>query len=309
MIQKGDKLTIVRNRPIAMVLTVLALTGCPPSPLRPSIKVVSNLGNPNSLTISGSGFANISHCAALSLTGLVNQGQYGTVAVGEPGCSGGAFQNFNWPYSLVGPACVPNSTQDAGVLAIDTQLTTAGASAGVTIPWGSNCAIGAACGQNGQPTCPGETCSPGLVLGSDGRCSPCGVEGAPVCAGGACAGTDLHVTFAGGQLVCTWTCGHAPGAACPSPGLPGCSGNPPTLTLPQNACETPVTGSNLSNGGIFSCFDNGMIDTSCLCVPNNLNTCPVSTSIPKNADNYGVCSLGKFAYASTSGSTYGPTCP
>jgi hypothetical protein len=40
---------------------------------------------------------------------------------------------------------------------------------------------------------------------------------------------------------------------------------------------------NLTHGGIFTCYDNGMIDTfgNCTCVPNTLNTCPVSTSIPK----------------------------
>ena len=91
--------------------------------------------------------------------------------------------------------------------------------------------------------------------------------------------------------------------------LPGCGGSPSHLEQPQNACVVPFSGNDLNNGGIYACYDSGMLDNAadCLCVPNTMNACPVSTSIPKNAQNFGTCMLGKFAYAN--GPIYGSTCP
>ena len=138
------------------------------------------------------------------------------------------------------------------------------------------------------------------------------MEGQAACPGSTCQGTDLHLNFQGGQVACTWLCGHTSGASCPTSGLPFCGGAPPTLEQPQNACVVPLTGKDLTNGGIYACYDGGMIDNTngCVCGPNTNNTCPDSTSIPTNAQNFGLCTVGKFAYTSpTNPATYGPTCP
>jgi hypothetical protein len=279
---------------VLLVLLVALLVGCPPSTLTPSITVTSN---PQLLTISGSGFANVSPCANLALEGLPQPSS--NVSIGQAQCSSGSFQNFNWQYSYVGNGCNPSSAQvTATVFATDTQGSNAGASESVSIGWGPNCALAGTCGQIGQSACPGGSCSPGAV-NSGGTCVACGsAEGQPVCAGTPqCTGTDLHPNFQGGRVVCTWNCGHVQGATCPSSGLPFCEALPSTLTQPQSSCEVPLIGSNLSNGGIFTCYDHGMIDTAgtCTCVPNTLNTCPISTSIPKPpAPNQGVCTQGQF---------------
>jgi hypothetical protein len=289
-----------------LVIAALASTAelCPPSTLKPSIAVDVS---PAALTVRGSGWANVSPCARLSFSGLVNQGQSGTLAMGAAQCTNGSFQNFIWQFSLVG-TCSATTPNNATILATDPQGSNAGAQQTVAIPWGPGCALAAACGQEGQSPCPGGTCATGFVI-SKGVCTACGMEGVPPCPPNVCKGTDLHLNFQGGQVVCTWFCGHYQGAACPSKDTPGCSGQPPVLiSAPQNACVTPFVGSDLKNGGYYACYDNGMIDNTdaCQCMFNNLNTCPVSTSIRDGGSN-GQCIRGKFALAS--GATWGSTCP
>ena len=150
------------------------------------------------------------------------------------------------------------------------------------------------------------------IPNSSGVCTACGMEGQATCPGSTCQGTDLHLNFQGGQIVCTWMCGHAQGAPCPMSTLPFCSGSPSTLTQLQGECVVPLTGNDLTNGGIYACYDGGMLDnlTDCACTPNTKNRCPDSTSIPTNGQNFGTCTLGKFAYTNpTNPATYGPTCP
>lgn len=109
----------------------------------------------------------------------------------------------------------------------------------------------------------------------------CGNEGQPVCAGNTCTG-DLHPDFQGGIIVCASDCGHAQGTI---------------SQVPQRPCVIPRVPPDLTQGGIYSCYDNGMIDTfgNCLCVPNTLNQCPVSTSIPAPPQaNSGLCIQGQF---------------
>ncbi len=273
--------------------SLVVMAACPPSTLKPTITVTSN---PNTLTISGAGFAAIAQCAQLSIIGLPAPSNH--VSIGQPQCSSGGFQNYNWAYQYVTGCQLSTSPQNvsATVFGVDTQGTNASASAQVSIPWGVNCALVGTCGQIGLPICPDGTCSAG-VPGNDGTCDACGTEGAPICAGTTPCTGDLHPNFQNREVECTWNCGHAQGASCPS-ALPGCGGAPLTLEQPQNACEVPLQPPDLTNGGIYSCYDHAMIPSSggdCTCVPNNANTCPTSTSIPKPpAPNQGVCVQGQF---------------
>jgi hypothetical protein len=156
-----------------------------------------------------------------------------------------------------------------------------------------------ACGGAGQPCCSngctgGGACSAALNY----TCTACGGEGLAPCAGNICTG-NLHPDFEGGQVVCTANCGYTQGAPC-TQGTYGCDSSG-VIVLPQNPCEVPLVGSDLSNGGIYYCYGtsphNSMIDTygNCNCVPNTLNDCPVSTSVPKPpANNTGLCIQGAF---------------
>ncbi len=267
------------KRSLILVLLAGVFVGCPQSNLTPSITVNSS---PGILTISGTGFdSTVSSCARLALEGLPQPSS--NVAIEVAQCSGGSFQNFNWQYSYVGVGCDPSNpsnARSATVFATDTQGTNAGASQTVSIPWGPTCALAGTCGAIGQSACPGGTCSAGGV-NVGGVCQACGSEGQPACTGNTCQG-DLHPNFQGEQIVCTANCGHTQ------------SGTNP---VPQSPCEVPLVPPNLSQGGIFTCYDHAMIDTfgNCTCVPNTLNTCPVSTSIPKPpAPNMGLCIQGQF---------------
>jgi hypothetical protein len=156
-----------------------------------------------------------------------------------------------------------------------------------------------ACGGTGQPCCSngctgGGACSAALNY----TCTACGGQGLTPCAGNICTG-NLHPNFENGQVVCTADCGYTQGAPC-TQGTYGCDKSG-VLTLPQNPCEVPLVGTDLSNGGLYYCYgtypQNSMIDTNgnCNCVPNTLNTCPVSTSVPKPpANNTGLCIQGSF---------------
>ncbi len=156
-----------------------------------------------------------------------------------------------------------------------------------------------ACGGAGQPCC-SNGCTGGNVCSAAAHytCTACGVEGQAPCAGNTCTG-NLHPDFEGGHLVCTANCGYTQGAPC-TQGSFGCDKSG-VITLPQNPCVQPLVGQDLSNGGIFYCYgqspNNSMIDTygNCNCVPNTLNDCPVSTSVPKPPqNNTGLCIQGQF---------------
>jgi hypothetical protein len=252
-------------------------------PVCPSLQVTSN---PNFLTISGSSFSNIPNCAHLSMSGLPPP--EAVVAIGDPQCNNGSFQNFNWQYSYVG--CSPSTTQSVVVAGIDNQTSTA-ASQTVSIGWGPNCGLSGFCGQIGQAACPS-----GCVSGvnSGGTCVACGGEGQPVCAGNTCqkGPPDLNPNFANGNLVCTTSCGHTQGYTPCNASMGPCGGAPPTLEIPQSPCVT-------KNGNLndYICFDGAMIDMfgNCTCVPNTLNSCQVHTSVPKPpANDTGTCSPGQF---------------
>lgn len=196
----------------------------------------------------------------------------------------------------------------------------------VCFPWLGTHGTCEACGASGQAPCPSSGCNSGTVArsgvcvacGGPGQaccsngctggnvcsaanhytCSACGIEGQAPCAGNVCTG-NLHPNFQGGQVVCTAQCGNTQGSPC-TQGTEGCDSNG-VLTIPQNACVQPLVGSDLSNGGIYYCYgqypQNSMIDTfgNCTCVPNTLNTCPISTSVPKPpANNPGLCIQGQF---------------
>jgi hypothetical protein len=213
--------------------------------------------NPSSLSISGNGFSNTADCAGLSLLGL--PAPQATLSIGQVECSSGTF-TLTWPLQYVG--CTPSTSQSAVVLAVD-QPTLATASQPTSIPWGSGCVL-------------------------------CGAEGLPVCAGNTCQ-DDLHPNFQGGQVVCTWNCGHTQGASC-TPPTPYCGGLPPSLAQPQGACVVPLVPPDLTQGGTYTCYDHSLIEESeCLCVPNTLNTCQGQTSTqPPPKHTTGLCQAGQF---------------
>jgi hypothetical protein len=121
-----------------VLLALLVLSGCPPSPLNPSITVTVGSG---ALTINGMGFnSTASPCATLSLQGLPQP--YSNIGIGQATCTGGTFSPaVVWNYYYVGNNCVFNQSVSATVFAIDTQGTNAGTSKTISLPWGSNCGI------------------------------------------------------------------------------------------------------------------------------------------------------------------------
>jgi len=266
----------MNRRIVLLVVLVSLLTACAQSNLHPTITIISN---PNSLNISGQGFDPTANpCAHLSVIGLPSPSN--AISIGDVACSNGAFTNFNWQYAYVGTSCTLNQSASATVFAIDTQGTNAGASQTTAFQWGQNCAIAGSCGMIGKPACPGGTCQmSGVNVG--GSCVVCGGEGQPVCSGNTCQG-DLHPNFQNGQIACTANCGHTQS-----------NSNP----FPQAPCVVPLVPPNLIQGGIYTCYDHSMIDQfgNCNCVPNTINTCPVSTSIPKPPQpNTGLCIQGQF---------------
>jgi len=277
------------RRIIALIFGGL-LAGCAcgqmGQPACPSIQVTSN---PNFLTIGGSSFSNIPSCAHLSMSGLPPP--EAVVPIGDPQCTNGSFQNFNWQFSYVG--CSPSTTQPVTILGVDNQTSTA-ASQNISIGWGPTCGLSGFCGQIGQAACPSGICVSGVNSG--GACVACGGEGQPVCVAPATichkGPPDLNPNFQNGELECTATCGHTQGYSPCTPIMGACGGAPSTLETPQNPCVT-------KNGNLndYTCFDGGMIDMfgNCTCVPNNVNTCQVSTSVPKPPVNDpGTCSPGQF---------------
>ena len=156
-----------------------------------------------------------------------------------------------------------------------------------------------ACGGAGQPCC-SHGCTGGTICSVSAlyTCTACGEEGQAPCAGNICY-ENLHPDFEDGKTVCTANCGYTQGAPC-TLGADGCD-NTGHLTGPQNPCVQPLVGTDLSNGGIYDCYgtypQNSMIDTdgNCNCVPNMMNTCPVSSSVPKPpVNNTGLCIQGQF---------------
>jgi hypothetical protein len=265
----------VRYRRIGLVtLSLVWLAGCcggvgQPACNNPNIVVTPS---PGMLSISGSNFSNVSQCAHLSMSGLPPglPAPTGVISIGDPQCNGGAFQNFNWPYSYFN--CTPSTSQSVTVLGVDSQ-TVKGGSQSISIPWG--------------PTC-------GIVGHTQ-----CGDEGEIPCANGCNAGPpDLHPDLKDGMLVCTKNCGHTQGYSPCTPDMDGCPAQSGTGTLvaPQRACVT--TQNNLK---IFNCYDHAMIEqgthpaTSCFCVPNTLNSCSTNSSLPKDpAPLTGTCVSAQF---------------
>lgn len=245
----------MRQIPVLILCGLLAGCACGQmgQPACPSLQVTAN---PTFLTISGSSYSNIANCAHLSISGFPPP--QAVVAIGDPQCINGSFQNFNWQYS--GVSCVPSTTktQSVVVAGVDNQTTTV-ASQTVSIPC-------IPCGGEGQAVCPGNVCS----------------KGPP----------DLNPDFENGQLVCTAKCGHTQGYTPCDSSMGACGGAPPTLENPQNPCITK--NGNLND---YTCYDGSMIDTfgNCTCVPNTVNSCQTSTSVPKPpANDTGTCTPGQF---------------
>ncbi len=156
-----------------------------------------------------------------------------------------------------------------------------------------------ACGAAGQPCCT-HGCTGGAVCSVTAlyTCTTCGEQGQAPCAGNICY-ENLHPDFEGGKVVCSANCGYTEGAPC-TLGADGCDATG-HYTGPDNPCVQPLVGTDLSNGGIYDCYgtypQNSMIDTygNCNCVPNTINTCPVSSSVPKPpVNNTGLCIQGQF---------------
>jgi hypothetical protein len=180
----------MKRAAIFVVLGAL-VAACPPSALTPSITVTSS---PHTLTISGTGFANVSPCVILSLQGAPPPSS--NVTIGKPQCSGGSFQNFVWQYSRDGDGC-SGAQAAATVFAVDIQGSTAGTSQNVSIdaipencgnrccsadqqcvdPFnGVCCALGAgpACGHTADGLggwAPGRCCAPNDTCTTDACCS------------------------------------------------------------------------------------------------------------------------------------------
>jgi hypothetical protein len=243
---------------IFVLIFVGLLVGCAcggmGQPGCPSLQVTTN---PTFLTISGSSYSNIANCAHLSISGFPPP--QAVVAMGDPQCINGSFQNFNWQYSNL--VCLPSTTQTQSVVVagVDNSTSTV-ASQSVSIPC-------IACGGEGLPVCPGNRCQTGPP--------------------------DLNPNFQNGQLVCTATCGHAQGYTPCDSSMGPCGGSPPTLEVPQSPCVTK--NGNLND---YTCFDGSMIDTfgTCTCVPNTINSCMVNTSVPNPpANDTGTCTRGQFS--------------
>jgi hypothetical protein len=162
------------------LLTSAFVTGCAcgqmGQPACPSIEVSSN---PNLLTISGQHFSSIPKCAQLSLNGL--PAPEAVIGIGEPSCTGGNFQNFNWQYSL---GCLPISSQNAVVVAVD-QSTTTTASQAISIPWGPGCSLfgpGCIVGEQSVSLCPANVCNDGSCQA--GIITNCANPSQPTCTNG-----------------------------------------------------------------------------------------------------------------------------
>jgi hypothetical protein len=232
---------------------LLLLSGCPYSPsLNPVIKVVLN---GQSLSIIGSGFSHTNPCANISIIGPNSFGN-ATISTTEA-CSLGNF-NVSWPIAYFG--CEPSTGANFTVFAIDKTFSGNGASASVSIPWGSSCAFAAACGKLGQVACPGG-CQVGGVDPKSGNCVSCGTEGQPACSQGAQCQAGFFPNGIPAQ--CTATCGT--------------TNNPP--------CVTSGAAQNVSN--IYSCYNGSTFSSSgcsaCVYDPNP-NSCQQI-----NSGSTGIC--------------------
>jgi hypothetical protein len=288
-----------------------ALSGCaiPVCTLKNSLTVTSSH---NTLTIVGTGFsANTNQCAQLSMFGVTPSQVIGTVT----NCSGGNFKITLTPQYI--PGCNANQSTSVQVIADDTQQQTCLASASTTILWGNNCSFQGNCGKIGQKACPGNTaCYVSGGVDGYGNCVTCGNQGQPPCTNA--SGTDYTGCFhgllpqnAGGfsgnpfvlqpPVICTALCGYAQGAQepCSIQGVsnPNCSGGPPQLIQPQNACVTSTTvAGNPNPVPVYTCYGDSVTGEAAqldaygqgICVPNlNVPVCQGSSSglsgLPQNA--------------------------
>ncbi len=253
------------------------LMGCGPT-VKPAIKVATA---PNLIEVNGAGFSNTTpSCATLSLFGMPSGPP--VVNIGQPPCTKGAFQQFGWKYAYVA-GCTPGASQSLEVLAVDNPTFTP-AGAGISIPWGKNCAFLGTCGQIGQYPCP-SGCLQGSATNST-LCS-CGDEGQPLCTTGNQCLPGLNPQQQGPSIICTATCGHTKGYTPCTSAMGPCSGHPPTLEEQQSPC---VTQQQTSDGGtrkIYTCYEHSVIDTSgnCACMPNLVNQCQEDTSDTTNIVN------------------------
>lgn len=287
------KITLV----IALSATGL-LAGCSTT-LKP--KITANTATaPARLVVVGTGFSTTSSCASVSLLGMPSGPP--VVHMANPSCTSGSFK-VDWDYSYVS-GCNPNASQPLTVLAIDNPTFDA-AAAGVSIAWGSNCALAGTCGKIGQYPCPsgclegslssgplcscgsqgqvactsGAACQPNLTpvqQGSSSICQPCGGEQQPLCAAGNACQTGLHSQLEGaGNLVCEVSCGYGAGVPCTpemvAAGMGVCAGSPPVVEVPQAPCITEKDGQTL-----YRCFDS-TIGLNCVCQQSN--SCKESASL------------------------------
>jgi hypothetical protein len=196
-------LTTTAHAVFLLLLGSLAVA-CPQSKLTPSITVTSS---PTTLTISGTGFANVSSCAHLSLLGTPPLSAH--ASIGDPPCTGGSFQNYTWVYSHDGDGCPGGGP--AVVIATDPQGSNAGTSQPVSLAskpenCGKSCCsdnqkcadpfTGICCGldegmlcghtgdgRGGERCCaPGELCTPDACCKSEVVCGlACLPKGASCC--------------------------------------------------------------------------------------------------------------------------------
>jgi hypothetical protein len=190
---------VERKRLVAsVVLSALLLLGCPPT-----TQQITVTNNGSSLSVNGTGFANIPNCAQLALVGLPPP--QAAVSMGFATCSGGGFSNFNWRFAAI---TAPGSTQqcqftgqqDAVVTATD-QTNSQIATAKTSIIWGPNCAL--ICGKAFEPACPAG-CLEGEPLINGICCGPrIGLIGGTIpCGEHCCTNGTQSCSIAGGVPHC-----------------------------------------------------------------------------------------------------------
>jgi hypothetical protein len=170
---------------VALVTTIF-ITGCACGQIAgPACPAISVSSSPYTLIISGANFRNIPQCAQLSLDGLPPpQAMIAIGQAGQPMCTGGAFYNFVWRYSL---GCIPTSQQSVVVIAVD-QSTARTASQSISFPWGPRCTLysnNCVVGEQSASLCPTNSCNDGTC--QSGIITSCLNPSQPICTNG-CGG-------------------------------------------------------------------------------------------------------------------------
>jgi hypothetical protein len=275
----------------ALVSAMIAIAVVSCGPLKPTLQVTNN---GSSLMISGAGFypSPSPNCVQLSLLRL--PAPNAVLGIATASCDSTGSFKMTWSYRYA--FCNPSNTQSVVVAGVDTQSNSA--SQTISFAWGPGCNLTQFCGAIGQPACNGQCQSGGV--GPDGTCQLlCGGEGQAQCSAGASCLPGLHPNQQGASVMCTASCGNAPGTPCtlgPNNGS-FCSGNPPVINTFEPACMTQqsTAGNGSPNYQSFACYGGSTIPANgtCICQPAAPTlSCQVNTSPTWPNVNAGICLPG-----------------